>query len=239
MKIISPTNLPQGNVSLFIADTKINDAVVIPPASLPVLPEGLMHHADLGICVIENKAVCPPDSYSYYKEVLTPYGFEIIKGNSSLDCHYPQDSAYNVCVIGKKCFLNNHVCDSVLFDILTSEGYEIINVRQGYTKCSICPVDQNSVITSDASVYKAAKEHGMDVLQVSNSTINLKGYEYGFFGGCCGMGGKDVLLVNGDISTHPDSELIREFLFRKNIRISALKDGRLTDIGSIIPLMIY
>ena len=236
-QIISP-NLPENKVTVFIADTQIDGAEVISPCVTDTLPDGLKKHADLGICIVsENKAVCPPDSCEYYREKLTPYDIEIIKGENFLDCHYPADSAYNVCIVGKKCFLNKSVCDTVLLDILTSEGYEIINVKQGYTKCSICPVDGNSIITADKSIEKVAKEHGMDVLLITNDNIVLPGYDNGFFGGCCGMGNKDLLLVNGELSTHPDGEKIKSFLKAKNIKIKELKKGPLTDIGSILPLM--
>ena len=239
MKHITLPYLPEDKVFLFIADTPIKGACVIPPARLKTLPKALQKHADLGICVFsENKAVCPPDSFDYYQKVLSPYSFEIIKGKTSLDCHYPKDSAYNVCIVGKKCFLNKNVCDSLLFDILTSEGYEIINVKQGYTKCSICPIDENSIITADISIAKEAKIRGMDVLLVSNDGIVLDGYDNGFFGGCCGLGGNSTLLINGDIEAFPDGNAVRDFLSKRNMQAVNLKKGNLTDIGSIIPLMI-
>ncbi len=225
-------------MKLFIADALIQGATVIRPCKLNILPEGLQYHADLGICIVsEKKAVCPPDSYDYYKEKLSPYSFEIIKGENSLDCHYPGDSAYNVCIVGKKCFLNKNVCDSTLLDILTSEGYEIINVKQGYTKCSICPVDENSIITADISIAKAAKSCGMDVLLISNNGIELSGYDNGFFGGCTGLYDKSTLLINGELKYLPEHNSIKEFLSTKGISVRELKKGPLTDIGSILPLI--
>ncbi len=239
MKFISTPNLPKQKVSLFIADTHIEDAVVVTPPKTAVLPYGLQRHADLTFCqVSENKAVCPPDTYEYYKEVLSPYGVTVICGKTALSCNYPEDSAYNVCIVGKKCFLNKSVCDEVLFDILTSEGYEIVCVRQGYTKCSICPIDENTIITADYSIAKEAEKLGMDVLVITNNTICLPGYDNGFFGGCAGMGDKDLLFINGELKTHPDGEKIRAFLHNKSIKIKELKKGPLTDIGSILPLMI-
>lgn len=223
---------------LFIADTEIEGAVVIKPCKLNILPDALQHHADLGICIVaEKKAVCPPDSYDYYKEKLSLYGFEIIKGKNSLDCHYPGDSAYNVCIVGKKCFLNKNVCDTALLDILTSEGYDIINVKQGYTKCSVCPIDGNSIITADRSIAKSAEEHGMEVLLISNNGVELSGYDNGFFGGCTGLYDKHTLLINGEIKYLPDGDAIKEFLSKKGISIKELKKGSVTDIGSILPLM--
>lgn len=225
-------------MKLFISNTEITDAVVIKPCKLNILPEALKYHADLGICIVSaKKAVCPPDSYEYYKEKLAPYGFKIIKGGTALDCHYPKDSAYNVCIVGKKCFLNKNVCDAVLLDILTSEGYEIINVKQGYTKCSICPIDDNSIITADNSIAKAAAECGMDVLLISNDGIDLPGYNNGFFGGCTGLYDKNTLLINGEIGKFPDGNSVKDFLDKKGISIKELKKGALVDIGSILPLI--
>ena len=238
MSYIAFPNLPEKEVSVFIADTSIENKIVITPPSLDILPAGLRRHADLGICIVsKDTAVCPPDSFLYYKEMLSPYGFTVLQGNSSLQCNYPGDCAYNVGIVGKKCFLNKSVCDSLLYDILTSEGYEIINVKQGYCKCSICPIDENTLITGDKSIEKAALSAGMEVFFVRNEGIFLENYNNGFFGGCCGMADSKTLLVNGNINTFPDRKILTEFLNRKGINIKSVKKGVLTDIGSILPLI--
>ncbi len=230
--------LPKEKATLFIADTNIPDATVIIPPEIECLPVSMRRHADLGIAIISSKkAVCPPESYAYYKNALSPYGVEIIKGKNYLGRHYPKDSAYNVGIVGKKCFLNKKVCDEVLYEIILSEGYEIIEVKQGYTKCSICPIDENSFITGDVSIAQAGEKAGMEVLLISNDNIALPEFPNGFFGGCCGMESKYELLINGDIDLLPDSKKIRDFLLKKNIQIKKLKEGEVLDIGSIIPLM--
>ena len=109
MQFIDLPNLPDKKTALCISAVNIDEATVISPCALNALPEGLRNHADLGICVVSaGKAVCPPDSYEYYNEKLSHYGFSIIKGETFLDSHYPKDSAYNVCIVGKKCFLNKN-----------------------------------------------------------------------------------------------------------------------------------
>ncbi len=230
--------LPDKKTTVFIADTEIPDATVITPPSIEILPPSMRRHADLGIVIISSKkAVCPPESYAYYKNELTPYGFEVIEGDSHIGSHYPQDSAYNVGIVGKKCFLNKKVCDKLLFDILITEGYEVVQVNQGYTKCSICPIDENSFITGDVSIARKGKKAGMDVLLISNEGISLSGYKNGFFGGSAGKSSNNELLINGDISTLPDYKNIEKFLLSKDITIKNLKEGAVFDIGSIIPLM--
>ena len=160
-----------------------------------------------------------------------------IEGKSIIGSNYPGDSAYNVGIVGKKCFLNKNVCDGTLYDILISEGYEIIQVNQGYTKCSICPIDENSFITGDVSIARAGENSGMEVLLISNEGISLPGYKNGFFGGCCGMSDENELLINGDSDLLSDSAKIKDFLLSKGITIKNLRNGEVIDIGSIIPLM--
>ena len=238
MNYLMQPNLPESNVVLCVADTYIPGIKVISPPAIDILPASLQKHADLGICVVSSKkAVCPPESCIYYKSMLSGYGFQIIEGKNHIGCNYPNDCAYNVGIVGKKCFLNKDVCDSVLYETLISEGYQILNTKQGYAKCSVCPIDENTFITGDISIAREGEKAGMDVLLISNEGIELAGYSYGFFGGCCGLGGKSELLVNGEIQTHPDYRHIKEFLAKKGIKITNLRKGKLLDIGSILPLM--
>jgi len=230
--------LPKEKVTLFIADTKIPGATVITPPKIMSLPESMQKHADLGIVIVSSKkAVCPPESCAYYKNALSPYGFEIIEGESHVGSHYPEDSAYNVGIVGKKCFLNKRVCDRLLLDILIKSDYEIIEVKQGYSKCSICPIDESSFITGDVSIARAGEKNGMEVLLITNDGTVLPGFSNGFFGGSTGLAGEHELLINGDINLLPASEQIKNFLNAKNIKIKSLTKGAVLDIGSIIPLM--
>ena len=238
MEFLTTPYLPKNKASLYIADCDIDGATVVKPASIEVLPPSMRRHADLGIVIVSNnKAVCPPETCDYYKEKLSPYGFEIIKGKRSVGSNYPGDCAYNVGIVGKKCFLSKSVCDEHLYDILISEGYNIIEIKQGYAKCSICPIDENTFITGDCGIAKKGAENGLEVLLIENDGIILPPFKNGFWGGCSGMENCDTLLVNGDVSLIPAGDKIQKFLDSKNIKIKKLKDGQVLDIGSIIPLM--
>lgn len=238
MKHIKKPYLPKKKVSVFIADTKIENAVVISPPSIDILPESMRRHADLGIVIVsEKKAVCPPETCAYYTDKLSPYGFQVIEGKSHIGRHYPEDSAYNVGIVGKKCFLNESVCDTLLYEILISEGYTPVHVKQGYSKCSICPVDENTFITGDKKIAAAGEKEGFEVLLISNEGISLPGFSNGFFGGSCGLGNCSELLVNGNIESIPSGKKIREFLESKNIKLKNLKEGKVVDIGSVIPIL--
>ncbi len=237
MDYIKTPYLPKRKAKLFISDVPIKDSITIKSAPISCMPQSMQHHADLGICIISEKmAVCPEETLAYYKSALSEYGIELIKGKSKLKGNYPEDCAYNVGVVGKRFFANEKAIDKELYSRLIENGYEFINVKQGYAKCSMCAVDENSLITSDAGVFKECEKKGIDAILVSNDAIKLDGFENGFFGGCCGFDGEN-LLVNGNAQTLKDYENIKKFLSERGFGIISLKDSAIVDIGSIIPLM--
>lgn len=109
-------------------------------------------------------------------------------------------------------------------------------MRQGYAKCSAVPVTENAIITDDVAIASAAEKNGLEVLLVSKGDVLLPGREYGFIGGCCGLIAPDIMLFNGDLSSHGDADRIRAFL--SSFGVSAEETGHfpLTDIGGILPL---
>lgn len=230
--------LPEEKATVFIADCSIDGAKTIIPPSIDELPQSMRRHADLGICIIsENEAVCPPCTADYYKRVLSPYGFTITMGKSNPKSNYPYDCAYNVGIAGKKCFLNKDICDAVLMGRLQELEYDLIHVKQGYAKCSMCAVDENRVITGDVSIARAAEKNEVKVLFIPNDNIILKGFSNGFIGGCLGMADKNTLLVNGELELLDNANQIQKTLYDEGITPVAVKKGAVTDIGSIIPLI--
>ena len=237
MNYIKNPYLPKRKAKLFISDVPIENSITVKSAPISCMPKSMRHHADLGICIISEKmAVCPEETMAYYKSALKEYGIEVIKGKSKLKGNYPRDCAYNVGVVGKRFFANEKAIDKELFSRLTENGYEFINVKQGYAKCSMCALDENSLITSDAGIFKECEKKGIDAILVSNDGIRLDGFENGFFGGCCGFDGEN-LLVNGNAKTLKDYENIKKFLSERGFGIISLNSGAVVDIGSIIPLM--
>lgn len=108
-----------------------------------------------------------------------------------------------------------------------------INVPQGYAKCSIVSVNENSVITYDDGIAKACLKTGLDVLHISSGHILLPGYPTGFIGGCSGRIGNEIIF-NGDLSLHPNFTAIRDFIESRELTCTWFDDCPLTDIGSII-----
>ena len=58
-----------------------------------------------------------------------------------------------------------------------------ISSRQGYSRCSVCVVSDNAIITADEGICRSAEAHGVDVLKIRPGYIDPPGFDYGFIGG--------------------------------------------------------
>ncbi len=193
----------------------------------------ISHHADITIVHLgKNKFICSPDSYSYYKNVLT--GADLICGSRNLDKTYPNDVFYNITVL--KDFIFAHSNQIEIIKMNDPMPQKILNVNQGYTKCNICIVSDNAIITSDKSIYNEALKNGIDVLLIKSGEIELEGYDYGFIGGATGKASRDTLLINGELITHSDGDNIKAFCKNYGVYLYELKKGNIYDIGSILPI---
>ena len=230
--------LPACRASLFIGDCNIPNSKTIIPPRVSILPYSMQKHADLGICPVSiDTFVCAPETFSYYENALSGFGYKVVQGKMSVKSHYPGDCAYNVGIVGGRCFLNKDITDRVLISLLEENGYNLIHVRQGYSKCSICPIEENLIITGDPSILKEAERMGVEVIKCTNETIILEGFSSGFIGGCMCMQDKETLLINGELKDYKDGLYLSKKLEEKGISVVSLRKGALVDIGSIIPLM--
>ncbi|MBE6020692.1 MAG: hypothetical protein IJC41_00100 [Firmicutes bacterium] len=151
----------------------------------------------------------------------------------TLSPEYPRDVKYNAACTGKYFIHNLKFTDEKLLEYVRSKGLELINIKQGYSKCSIAVIDEDSVITSDEGAAKVLLSKGLDVLLIQKGHIKLPGYKYGFIGGTCGRI-EDELIFNGDLSAHPDHDAICDFITGKGLKVKYFKDFELEDIGSVI-----
>ena len=193
-------------------------------------------HPDMQIHFISDDfAVAAPYVYDYYKSILTQ-NITLIKGNSNPQNTYPGDCAYNVAKLGNKIIGNHRYTDSKIIEIYQNLGYEFINVKQGYTKCNMCIVDENSIITEDEGLLKALIPYGIDVLQLFTHSIKLNGFDYGFIGGATGYIKPDCLVFLGNLSLHPEEKQIKDFLAERNVDIISLLSTNALDFGSLLYL---
>ncbi len=246
MKYVDKPNLPQSKVMTVAISCKAGESITklnemgIKTIEIPYdlrLPEPVNSHADLQILHIEknnifcqNEHLCKGESFA---------NFNMNKILQTAGDKYPNDVRLNCAIISDKIICNTKTIAPEILNYAYDSGLNIIHVNQGYTKCSVCIVNENAIITDDESVFTAAQNFFDDTLFISKNSILLKGYNYGFIGGCCGKIDKDKIVFNGEIESHNDYKKIIDFLARNNVECIELKKGRLEDIGGILPLTEY
>lgn len=201
---------------------------VIPTKPIDGLISFEKYHADMQMLVINSYAFIPQDGL-YLKRIAennnyTPIICEPIGGN------YPKCVALNAALVGNKLICKADALSKMVQSYCEEQKIEILNVRQGYAKCSTLVLNDNAIITADVSICKVARTAQIDVHCIRPGYINLEGADYGFVGGSSFVIG-DTVVFFGDISTHPDSEAIISFINNYNMKYISLFDGMLTDVG--------
>lgn len=236
-------NLPDGKVLHSVVSPQYPQVVTALKA-LNVLPltvtscdsvlYPLRHHTDMLFTYWGSGAFAVEQSQAALFNELEKLGFDCLCDSIELKPEYPFDIQLNCCIIGQYI-----ICKSDNTPEFLNHGKTVINVNQGYAKCSCVPVDENSLITDDLSIYNAAISFGLDALLIRKGYVKLEGFDTGFIGGCCGKLSKDLLAFCGDITKHADYLQINSFLRQRNVYPHSLFDGELIDIGSIIPITQY
>ncbi|MDK2902769.1 MAG: hypothetical protein PWQ93_688 [Clostridiales bacterium] len=239
--------LPDGNVTLMLVDGRINKVMeynlkqkgirIIKTQPLPQLLPAIAYHPDMMLYPIQgDTVVVAPNISPDVVAQLKDEDFNILYGKAALCGNYPKDIAYNIARIGNNAMHNFKYTDSMTHELLQQQKLKFIDVKQGYTKCSVLVVDPNSIVTEDIGIAKVAAKNGINVLLIERGHVSLPGMNYGFIGGSGGLISKSVMAFAGDVSTHPDYNKIKNFLNEREIEIYNLDNGYIWDLGSLIPL---
>ena len=108
-----------------VVRTRANTRVL---RGLDTHPDILVHPLPSGDLVVDR------DNFGYYEEIIGDK--KIIPSHSSLTGKYPGDILLNAFAF-KKIFIHNlkHT-DQVILDYYKRASYELVNIKQGYAKCS-------------------------------------------------------------------------------------------------------
>jgi len=183
----------------------------------------------------ENRWLFYDEVYKINKNILDKLSLEIIPIENPISCGYPFDVGLNAAKFGDYLICNVRYTNEkvIRYFYENNKNIKIINVKQGYAKCSVCIVDENSIITSDVSIYKQAKQNNINVLLIEPGHIDLNGYDYGFIGGCSGLIYLNKLAFTGNIDMHPNCGDIKKFCGGRGVEIVSLSENKLYDYGSL------
>ena len=199
------------------------------------LGRGVDTHADLMLFPVDKSVFIYEDIIKEANGLLcelSKRGYEIIPMSGSPLAEYPLDIGANCLRIGRRIFSKNKYTSPEIREYAEKTGYSLVNVNQGYARCTACPVGDSAVITADPSVARAVQAQGIDLLRISEGGVALRDFDHGFIGGACGAF-ENKIFFSGDVSKHPDGERITAFCRSHGIEPYSLSDEPLRDIGSI------
>lgn len=218
-------NVIKGIEALGIQTVKVN-----PYRGLCDNPEA--SHADMQLMRVNNTLIMLRDNDALNRHIIGRTALDITFADGIGDSFsYPECVRLNIAVFGRNAIGNFKYADKTVLDILS--GFHLINVKQGYAKCSTAVVSNNAIITSDDSIYKASDVNGIDCLKIRPGFIELCSRYGGFIGGCCFLL-DDKLMFTGRIDLHPDYDAIKSFCRNYSVTIHSLTNDPLTDVGGVV-----
>lgn len=191
--------------------------------------EGLNTHSDILVHPLPNgNIIVDRDNFMYYESLLT--GIKVIKSESHLDEKYPRDVPLNAFTF-KNYFIHNlKYTDKKLLEYYKERGYELIHIKQGYSKCTTL-VTEDFLITGDGGTYEKLRDI-IPIYKINHGEIKLENFNYGFIGGASGSFGKKIFFT-GSIKEHSSYEKIMKIIKKYNYEIEILSREPIEDYGSI------
>ena len=188
-------------------------------------------HPDIFFCPTPSGLIVAPNLPRRYQEILQFKGIVWQSGKQPVGGQYPQTAHYN-CLFTEKHLVHNLACtdDAIMKNV---KGHALIHCAQGYTRCNLVHLTENSFVTSDRGIETVLKKSGADILYADPSAILLPGAKHGFFGGACGRY-RNKLFLCGGIKHLPQQELLLGKLENLGIEIIELYPGPLFDGGGIL-----
>lgn len=191
-------------------------------------------HVDIQLSIPNKRkqeVIVHKDMPCEFLSTLSKNNIHYIFSQNNINYNYPENIILNGLVLENYFIHNLKYTDEIL--IKSQQNKKVINVKQGYTKCSVLPIKEKVLITSDHGIYKALIKENFNVLLLPFGDILLPNLEYGFIGGVGGMISKNKLALFGDLSNYKYGRILSEFLFNNEIDVISLKKGKLVDRGSL------
>ena len=206
--------------------------LICPPSDL--LYPAVCGHPDMLMNICDKNIIVHKDMNNEFIHELEILNYKVYKSNLTLQKLYPYNVFLNSLCLGDIFVHAVNFTDINLLSLLKNK--KLINIKQGYTKCSTCIVNDHAIITSDLSIAKALRLEKIDVLLLPPGDIILPGLNYGFIGGATGLIEDKVLAFYGHLDHYLYGNEVLEFLKKHKVEPVFLRNGKLVDRGSILML---
>lgn len=206
---------------------------VIPSETVSCFIGYEQQHADMQCLILDDTAFVLSRCKSLANALSSAYN--VVLCADDIGGEYPQNVALNAAKVGKNIICRVESLDDSVKAHCKANSFTLINVNQGYAKCSCAVVSDKAIITEDVGIYRALSKTDIEVLLIGKGSVTLEGADCGFIGGASGYDkSNNILYFCGDICEHPDFEIIKVFCDNHGTNIECLSDSKLVDIGGII-----
>lgn len=203
---------------------------VVPFQTHNLVYDAISGHPDIFMCRVNSNLIVAPNLPEKYKTFLEKKGINFLEGEEPVGFKYPQTATYNVVSNERFLMHNFRYTDSTITN--SARDLDLIHLNQGYSRCNLLPLKNNTFITSDHGIYRILEYAKLEVLFVEPDDILLPGFKHGFIGGACGVFENKVFII-GQLSRFKEGNKVRSFLEKQNYEIVELYNGPLFDGGSL------
>lgn len=199
-------------------------------------------HVDIFFCKINDLIFVEKSNFELILEKNSDLISYISSGESEIGCSYPEDVKYNICQIGSNVIHNFKYTDKKILDFIEENNLNKINIKQGYSNCSIAVIDEKSAIVTDPNIACELQKNGIEVLlleYVPDIKLLDKYGQYskmnGFIGGAMARI-QDKIIIFGDLTKIDKNKKIEKFIKKRDLAIVDFKDLDVIDYGGIIEI---
>ena len=211
------------------------EPIIIPKT--PLVYEAINGHVDIQLNILSKKdklVIVSKDINKSFLSSLKDKKINYVLSHNSLGFKYPDDIILNGLILEKFFIHNLNFTDKTLLE--SQQNKKNIHVKQGYTKCSVLPIREDSIITSDKNIAKELLNYNFNVLLIPSGDILLPTLNYGFIGGTGGMISENKIAFFGELSNYAYGQDIYSFLYNLDVEPIYLRKGKLIDRGSLLTL---
>lgn len=193
--------------------------------------DAISGHPDIFFCPTPAGLIVAPNLPEEYFGILDQNKIHYFKGFLPVGMEYPETACYNSLVTGKFSIQNPSNSEPIIHDL--NPNTQVIQVKQGYVRCNLIALPNETFITSDCGIEKSLKQRNLEVLYVDPTCVKLDGFKHGFFGGTCGLF-ENTLFVSGSLKYFKEQDIIESFVKLAGVSIIELYDGQPIDVGTIL-----
>jgi hypothetical protein len=204
---------------------------------LDFLYEAVKGHPDLQFVNACGTLICHKGIAPEKSSELNALGIQFTRSRNPIAPPYPGHIILNAAISDDLLIHRLSDTDPAVLDACPS--LKRVDVRQGYTRCSLAYVGEDSYVTSDTGISRALRGLDKNVLLLPEGDVHLEGFSHGFIGGCLSRvtyKEEKLLLVTGSLDSYRYGQDLRAFLRNIGIGVCSIGSGSLKDRGSIIQI---